>query len=392
MTPEPVSKPLIELPESSPSTVEFAGLKRQYARLKPTVDAAIQRVLDHGQFIMGPEIRELESALAAFVGCPHAIAVGSGTDALLTALMAEDIGRGDAVFVPAFTFTASAEVIALLGATPVFVDVDSRSFNIDPVDLERRIADVRSAGALTPRAIMAVDLFGQPADYPALAEIAAAERLFLLADAAQSLGAEKGGVPVGRHTPVTATSFFPAKPLGCYGDGGALFTDDEDRAERLRSIRLHGKGGAKYDIARVGLNARLDTLQAAVLLAKLPDFRAELTARRILAEKYHNRLGNVVWIPQQAGDSSSSWAQYTILVDDRDSVAARLKDLGIPTAVYYPRPMHLQPAFSTFGAGDGSVPVSEDLCRRVLSLPMHPYMTDEESDRVCDAVIDTVKT
>ncbi len=374
---------------SSPAegrAIDFAGLRAQYARLKPEIARRIAAVLDHGRFVMGPEVAELEAALAAFAGCRHAIAVSSGTDALLMALMAEDIGPGDAVFLPAFTFTATAEVVALLGATPVFVDVDGRSFNIDPDDLERRIEATAAAGAVRPRAILAVDLFGQPAAYDRLRDIAARHGLFLLADAAQSFGAALDGRPVGTLAPVTATSFFPAKPLGGYGDGGALFTDDDARAERLRSIRLHGKGAAKYDIVRVGLNARLDTLQAAVLLAKLAVFPEELEAREAVARRYDAGLDGAVETPRRTAGARSAWAQYSILSDERDRIAQALGADGIPTAVYYPRPLHLQPAYARWGAGEGSLPVSEGLCRRILSLPMNPYLEDAEVARVVAAV------
>jgi len=379
------------VPEPAPAAIEFSGVRPQYARLKPAIDARIQAVLDHGRFIMGPEVAELEAALAAFAGCRHAVATSSGTDALLIALMAHGIGPGDAVFVPAFTFTASAEVILLLGAVPVFVDVDGESFNIDPADLARRLREVKAAGALRPRAVMAVDLFGLPADYRALTAICAADDLLLLADAAQSFGASLGGGKVGTLAPVTTVSFFPAKPLGCYGDGGALFTDDDAMAERTRSIRLHGRGGAKYDIVRVGINGRLDTIQAAVLLAKLPVFAEELAARARLAAFYDARLGDIVTTPRQSAGAASAWAQYSVLLDDRDNVAGRLREQGVPTAVYYPRPLHLQPAYARYGGGEGTMPGSEALCRRILSLPMHPYLDEAAALRVCEAVAAAVR-
>ena len=366
--------------------IEFAGLKAQYQHLKPEIDARIAAVLDHGRFIQGPEVAELEAALAAFAGAAHAVAVSSGTDALVMALMAEGVGRGDAVFVPAFTFTATAEVALLLGATPVFVDVDARTFNIDPQDLERRLADVVAEGRLRPRAVIAVDLFGLPADYATLTDLCSRHELFLLADAAQSFGATLGGRRAGTLALVTATSFFPAKPLGAYGDGGALLTDDGDRAKRFRSIRAHGKGDAKYDIVRLGLNARLDTIQAAILLAKLTVFPDELTAREALARRYDARLADILSIPERPSGAESTWAQYTIRIDDRDRVAAALAERGIPTAVYYPRPLHLQPAYQCFGAGPGSLPVAEDLCNRVLSLPMNPYLDDISAAKICAAI------
>ena len=366
--------------------IDFAGVRAQYARLAPEIDARIRAVLDHGRFIMGPEVTEFESALAAFAGAGHAVGVSSGTDALLMALMAEEIGPGDAVFVPAFTFTATAEVVLLLGATPVFVDVDARLFNIDPADLERRIAEVEAAGELTPRAVIAVDLFGLPADYTTLSALCGAHNLFLLADGAQSFGGSLGGARVGTLTQATAVSFFPSKPLGGYGDGGALLTDDAVRAARYRSIRAHGKGEAKYDIVRLGLNARLDTLQAAILLAKLPHFAAEIAARERVATVYDGGLGGTVEIPARVAGAQSAWAQYTILADARDALAEGLKAKGIPTAVYYPRPLHLQPAYAEYAEGEGSLPVAEALCARVLSLPMNPYLGDSEAARVCDAL------
>lgn len=371
--------------------VDFAGLKAQYARIKPEVARRIQTVLDHGQFILGPEVAELEAALAARAGAKHAIGVSSGTDALIMALMAEGIGAGDAVFVPSFTFTASAEVVLLLGATPVFVEVDARTFNIDTTDLDRRATEVAREGKLLPRAVISVDLFGQPADYGALEGLCRRHALFLIADAAQSYGARLGNRAVGALAPATAASFFPAKPLGAYGDGGALLTDDDERAAHYRSIRAHGKGDDKYDIVRLGLNARLDTLQAAILLAKLTVFDDELAARERLACFYDSRLRKAVEIPHRVPDAVSAWAQYCILIDRRDEVAKSLKEAGIPTAVYYPRPMHLQTAYARFGGGVGALPVSERLCERVLALPMNPYLDNAAAERVCTAVLKAVQ-
>lgn len=366
--------------------IAFVDLKAQYARLKPAIDARISAVLEHGQFIMGPEVAELEAALAARGDCAHAVGVASGTDALLIALMAEDIGPGDAVFVPAFTFPATAEVVAAVGASPVFVEVEEASSNLDPLDLAERIDRVRAEGRLRPRAIIAVDLYGRPADYARLGALAREHDLFLLADAAQSFGARQGGRAVGSLAPVTATSFFPAKPLGCYGDGGALLTDDPGRAALYRSIRAHGKGHGKYDIVRIGMNGRLDTLQAAILLAKLEVFDEELTARARLADLYDRRLGNGIGKPERAPDATSAWAQYTIRVENRDNIAKELSAAGVPTAVYYPRPLHHQPAFAHFADGTDPCPVSEALCASVLSLPMHPYMDDATAERICRSV------
>jgi UDP-2-acetamido-2-deoxy-ribo-hexuluronate aminotransferase len=368
---------------SSLTNIAFVDLKAQQARLKSQIDERMARVLAHGQYIMGPEVAEFEATLAAFAGAQDAIGVANGTDALHIALMAEDIGPGDAVFLPSFTFTATAEVVLLRGAEPVFCEVDGRTFNIDTEKLRGKIEMVRQEGRLRPRAIIAVDLFGMPANYVELAEIGEANDLFLLADAAQSFGALLGAERVGTLAPVTATSFFPAKPLGCYGDGGALITNDPDRAARFRSIRAHGKGGEKYDIARIGLNSRLDTLQAAILLAKISIFQDELDARKQVAGMYTERLGEMVTTPLIDNASKSAWAQYAILLDDRDAVAGQLKENGIPTAIYYPKPMHLQSAYLDFGDGVGSLPVSETLSERILCLPMHPYLDQETIDGIC---------
>ena len=378
------------LPEAEVPDLEFAGLKAQYAALRRDIADRTGRVFVHGQFIMGPEVAELEAALAAFCGAAHAIAVSSGTDSLLAPLMAAGIGPGHAVFVPAFTFPATAEVVALVGATPVFVDVDARTFNINLDDLASRLELLKKAGSLKPAAIMSVDLFGLPADYEALRGFADAEGMLLIADAAQSFGAQQGGRHVGALAPVTSTSFFPAKPLGCFGDGGAVFTDDEDMAAKLKSIRVHGQGKSKYDIDRIGLNARLDTLQAAILLAKIPAFAAEIDARNRLADVYDSVLSETVVTPIRVADSRSAWAQYTIIVEGRDAVQKRLQEQGIPTAVYYPRPMHLQPAYEVYGEGEGSLPVSEALAGKVMSLPMHGYMKKETALRVANAVRDAV--
>jgi UDP-2-acetamido-2-deoxy-ribo-hexuluronate aminotransferase len=367
-------------------TVDFAGLKAQQAVLGDRIAERMAAVIRHGQYIMGPEVAELEGTLAAFVGARHAIAVSSGTDALVAAMMALGVGPGDAVFLPAFTFPATAEAVVLLGATPVFVDVDPRLFNLDPDSLAERAEDVHHRGRLRPRVVLAVDLFGLPADYGRIAGVAGRYGMDVVADAAQSLGGAWGERRVGTLAPVTATSFFPAKPLGCFGDGGALFTDDDELAAILRSIRAHGRGAGKYDIERVGLNARLDTLQAAVLLAKLPTFEGELAARARLAASYDARLGNVVTTPLRPRGSVSAWAQYTILSERRDQLQAGLAARGVPSAVYYPRPMHLQPAYAGFGIGPASLPVSEALCGHVLSLPMHGYMSEAVSERVIAAV------
>jgi dTDP-4-amino-4,6-dideoxygalactose transaminase len=374
---------------SQPRPVPFLDLKAQQARIAAELRRRLDAVLAHGQFILGPEVAELETALAAFCGARHCVGVSSGTDALQIALMAEGIGRGDAVFLPAFTYTATAEVPLLLGATPVFVDVDARTFQIDPAHLSARIAEVRAAGRLRPRALIGVDLFGQPADWPALSAIAAEAGLFTLDDCAQSFGARLHGAPLGTAAHATATSFFPSKPLGAYGDGGALFTESDARAALYRSLRTHGEGTTRYEVLRIGMNGRLDTLQAAVLLAKLTVFADELAARERIARAYDARLGNAVTIPARVPDSASAWAIYAILLADtatRERLQAGLKRVGVPSAIYYPRPLHLQPAYRD--AHDGTtLPVSEDLATRILALPIHPYLTEADVARVTAAVL-----
>lgn len=367
--------------------IPFVDLKTQYLCLKPEIDAGIEQVLDHGRFILGPEVSEFESALATHVGVSHVVSCANGTDALTLALMAENIGAGDAVFIPAFTFTATAETVLLVGAQPVFVDVDSTTYLIDIGDLERKIGQVKAEGGLSPRAIIAVDLFGLSADYDALASIAETHDLFLLADAAQSMGARYQEQAVGGLAPATAVSFFPAKPLGCYGDGGALLTNEAERADLWQSLRGHGTGKAKYDVVRVGMNSRLDTIQAAVLLAKLPRLTDEIDAREQLAQFYDRNLPDGVIRPGRRQGCVSAWAQYTIQYEDRDCLKARLDEKGVPSAIYYPLPMHLQDAYRAYGGGAGSLPVAESLCRRVLSLPMHPYVDDATAAYICDSVL-----
>ena len=362
--------------------VPFIDLGAQYRRLKADIDAAIAGVLEDGRFVLGPAVAELEAALAARAGAAHAVTCASGTDALLIALMAEGIGPGDAVFVPGFTFPATAGVVALVGAAPVFVDVAEESCMMDPADLAVRAARVADEGRLVPRAVIAADLFGQAADYDALAPVAAERGMLLIDDAAQSFGGASGGRPVGALAPITATSFYPAKPLGGYGDGGALFTDDAAQAARWRSIRQHGQGDGKYDIVRVGLNSRLDTLQAAVLLAKLPAFDAEIDARERVAALYDSVLAGAVGLPGRLPQRRSTWAQYTIRLDRRDEVQVALAGQGIPTAIHYPVPMHLQPAYRGWGEGPGSLPVSERLSRRVLCLPMHADLDEPTAMRI----------
>ncbi len=365
--------------------IPFVDLQAQRERLGDGLTASIDRVLEHGQFIMGPEVAELEAALSAFTGVEEVVTCSSGTDALLLPLLASGVGPGDAVIVPTFTFPATPEVVALLGAVPVFADVDAETFNLRPDDLELGLAAARKAG-LRPVAAIVVDLFGQPADHADLAAVAEEEGIWILADAAQSLGASYRDVPVANHGRCTAASFFPAKPLGCYGDGGALLTNDPELADRCRSLRVHGQGRDKYDVARVGLNARLDTLQAAVLLEKLRIFEDELERRSQVASRYTAGLDDVVAVPVLSPDRTSAWAQYTIRVERRDGVASALSSAGIPSAIYYPRPLHRSEAYAGAPRAEAGLSVAERLCERVLSLPMHPYLDPTTQDRVIDTL------
>ena len=370
-------------------SIPFLDLAAQQARIAGPLQARLAAVLQHCQFILGPEVGELEARLAQFCGAKHCIGVSNGTDALQIAMMAENIGPGDAVFLPAFTYTATAEVPLVLGATPVFVDVDPRTFQIDPAHLELRIAQVRAAGKLRPRMLIGVDLFGQPADWPALQAIASREGLATLDDCAQSFGASLHGRRLGTAADVTSVSFFPSKPLGAYGDGGALFTDSDERAALFRSLRSHGEGTTRYEVHRTGMNGRLDTLQAAVLLCKLDVFEDELKIRERIAGMYDQRLGNAVTIPARVPDSDSAWAIYAILLKDsaaRDRMQAGLKAAGVPSAIYYPKSLHQQPAYAA--AHDGvALPVSEDLATRIMALPLHPDLSDADVDQICSAVL-----
>jgi dTDP-4-amino-4,6-dideoxygalactose transaminase len=371
-----------------PEPVPLIDLAAQRRRLGKSIDKAISRVLDHCQFINGPEVAQLEAALAAFTGAKHVVSCASGTDALLMVLMAKGLGPGDAVLCPSFTFCATGEAVALTGATPVFVDVDETTFNMAVPSLERGIAAARKLG-LRPKAVMPVDMFGQSADHDPIAAIAAAEGLFVLDDAAQAFGASYKGRRLGTSALATATSFFPAKPLGCFGDGGAIFTDDDELADTLRSIRVHGQGSDKYDNVRFGLTGRLDTMQAAILIEKLKIFADEIAARNEVAERYGQGLGNVVSIPRLASGCTSVWAQYTIRLpqgSDRNSFAATLKAQGIPTAIYYPKSMHQQTAYRGFPVAEGGLPVSEKLSNDVISLPMHAYLDQPTQERIIKAV------
>jgi UDP-2-acetamido-2-deoxy-ribo-hexuluronate aminotransferase len=366
--------------------MQFIDLAAQQKRIRGQIEAGFKKILDHGQYILGPEIREIEEKLAAYVGMPHAVSVASGTDALLMPLMVEKIGPGDAVFTSTFTFIATAEVIHLTGATPVFVDIDPETFNIDPIKLEEAIGRVLSAKKLIPKGIIPVDLFGQPADYPVIAAIADKYNLFVLEDAAQSFGASRNGKKAGALAKVAGTSFFPAKPLGCYGDGGMIFTDDKNICEQLLSIRVHGQGIDKYTNVRIGINGRMDSLQAAVLLAKMEIFPEEIEMRQAVAARYNRLLAGAARTPVIREENVSAWAQYSILHPRRDEIITKLRAAGIPTAIYYPIPLHLQEAFADLGYRKNDFPVAEKIAREIFSLPMHPYLHPEEQERICAVI------
>jgi UDP-2-acetamido-2-deoxy-ribo-hexuluronate aminotransferase len=385
--------------------MNFVDLKYQQNRIKDQLDFRIRSVLEHGNYIMGPEIKELEDALSTYVGIKHAISCASGTDALLLALMAYNIGPGDAIFTSPFTFIATAEVISLLGATPVFVDINPKTFNLDPSKLEQAIHALKSndpsshplprqssirspqASGLQPKGVIPVDLFGLPAEYNRINAIARDHGLFIIEDAAQSFGAEYEGKKACALADIACTSFFPAKPLGCYGDGGMCFTEDDNIAEIMRSLRVHGKGRHKYENIRIGINGRLDTLQAAILLAKFEIFPEEINFRQEVAEKYSMLLASCskLNVPSIPGGYKSAWAQYSILASDsseRGLSIDRLKAADIPTAIYYPKPLHLQTAFTDLGYEESDFPVSEDCSHRIFSLPMHPYLTPEDQKKI----------
>lgn len=375
--------------------MQFRDLKQQYQALKAEIDQAMIEVATSGAFIMGPQVKVLEQQLAQYVGVNHCISCANGTDALTLALKVWGVGPGDAVFVPDFTFFSSAEVVSLEGATPIFVDVNADTFNVDPTDLERAIRQVIDEGKLRPRVIIAVDLFGLPADYPAIRQVADRYSLFILEDGAQGFGGSIGNQRACSFGDIATTSFFPAKPLGCYGDGGAVFTNNDEWAMLADSYRVHGKGAFKYDNVRIGLNSRLDTLQAAILQVKLKAFADyELEAVNRVAECYTSMLGGKVKTPDIPDGFGSSWAQYTIQLDNRDmrdSLQAALKSKGIPAMVYYPTPMHLQTAFKSLqtkqnGSVASQCPVSALLSQTVLSLPMHPYLSDDDVATICNAI------
>ncbi|MCP4325921.1 MAG: DegT/DnrJ/EryC1/StrS family aminotransferase [Alteromonadales bacterium] len=359
--------------------MQFIDLAAQYQHLKEKIDNRIQTVLDHGKYIMGPEVFELEEKLCEYVGVKHAVTCANGTDALTLCMMVLDIKEGDAVFCPTFTFFATAEAVAFANATPVFVDSDEQTFNICPVDLEKQIIKVIEAGKLKPKAIIAVDLFGLPANYPEIERIAKQYDLKIIEDAAQGFGGsitdEKGTVKkAGSFGDIATTSFFPAKPLGCYGDGGAVFTNNDEYADLLRSYRVHGKGSDKYDNVRIGMNSRLDTIQAAILLEKLAEFPQELINRNKAADKYERDLSGEFQTPKVPAGYECSWAQYTLVDDNRDNAMANYKEQGVPTVIYYGTCMHQQTAFKGLGYKEGDFPIAERLAKQVFSLPMHPYI------------------
>ncbi len=367
--------------------IPFIDVGAQRRRLGNAIDVAVGRVLSHCQFLMGPEVIEFEQRLAAFCGARHAVSCASGTDALVMVLLAKGFGPGDAVFCPAFTFCATAEAAALLGATPVFVDVHADSFNMDAASLKKAIATAKAKG-LKPKAVIPVDLFGLPADHDPIADIARTENLFILDDAAQGFGGLYRGRKIGTLGHATATSFFPAKPLGCYGDGGAILTDDDELLAVLKSVRVHGSGTDKYDNVRIGLTARLDTIQAAVLIEKLNIFPDEIEARNRIAKRYSKALADVAIVPVVAKDYLSVWAQYTLRLKPgrRDDLAKTLSAEGIPTAIYYPKPLHRQTAYSHYPVAEGGLPVTDKLADEVISLPMHAYIDEPTQDRIIDAV------
>jgi UDP-2-acetamido-2-deoxy-ribo-hexuluronate aminotransferase len=373
--------------------IPFIDVASQRARLGSAVDLAVKRVLDHCQFINGPEVAQLEEKLAAYSGAKHVISCASGTDALLMVLLAKDIGPGDAVICPSFTFCATGEVVALRGATPIFVDVEEDTFNIDVASLKNGIALARKLG-LKPKAIIPVDLFGQPADHDAIGEVAKMENLFVLDDAAQSFGSTYKGRPLGTFGLATTTSFFPAKPFGCFGDGGAIFTDDAELAALLRSIRVHGQGTDKYDNVRLGMTARLDTVQAAILIEKLKIFDDEIRARDMVAKRYTDALEDVVKVPRLAPGNTSVWAQYTIHLPSsckREAFAADLKSQGVPTTIYYQKSMHQQTGYRNYPVAEGGLPVCERLSKEVISLPMHAYLDEHSQDFIIAAVRRAIK-
>ncbi|SFT95855.1 DegT/DnrJ/EryC1/StrS aminotransferase family protein [Mesorhizobium sp. YR577] len=370
--------------------MQFIDLGAQRDRIRDRLDAAIDRVVDEGKYILGPQVTEFEQKLAAYVGVKNVVACANGTDALLLPLLASGIGPGDAVFVPSFTFAATAEVVALAKAEPVFIDVDAETYNIDIASLEAAIAMIKAEGRLKPRAIIPVDLFGLGADYAAIAEIAERENLLVIEDAAQAIGGSIDGKMCASFGKVASTSFYPAKPLGCYGDGGAMFTNDDEFAARLRSFAFHGKGETQYDNVHVGLNSRLDTLQAAILIEKLAILEDEMIARQKVAQRYRDGLHNVVKVAHVPQGHRSAWAQYAIETPHRDALKAHLQEKGIPSVIYYVKPLHQQVAYRDYPVAPGGLPVSEALPTRILCLPMHAYLSAEDQDRIISTISDFI--
>ncbi len=366
--------------------MQFIDLAAQRARISDKIDAAVSKVIREGKYILGPEVAEFERRLADYVGVKHVVACANGTDALLIPLFALGVGRGDAVFCPSFTFAATAEVVALAGAEPVFIDIDPDTYNMDTDQLKAAIAAIRAEGRLTPKAIIPVDLFGLSADYDAIEAIARDEGLAVIEDAAQAIGGSRQGKMCGAFGIVGSTSFYPAKPLGCYGDGGAMFTNDDRLAELLRSFAFHGKGESQYDNVRVGLNSRLDTIQAAILIEKLAILEDEMQARQCVAQRYEDGLAGVVKTAVIDNQSRSAFAQYAIESTDRDALKARLQENGIPSVIYYVKPLHQQAAYKHYPVAPGGLPVSESLPSRILCLPMHPYLSVEDQERIIGVI------
>ncbi|HVV32531.1 MAG TPA: DegT/DnrJ/EryC1/StrS aminotransferase family protein [Vitreimonas sp.] len=372
--------------------IPFIDLQAQRARIADKIDAAVSKVIRSGAYIFGPEVKQLEGELATFAQAKHCIGNANGTDALVLPLWAWGVGEGDAVFTPSFTFAATAEIVPWTNATPVFVDVLPNTYNMDPKSLEAAIAGVKQQGKLKPKAVIAVDLFGQPADYPAISAICKREGLKLVADSAQGFGCTLSGKHPMAWADAQTTSFFPAKPLGCYGDGGATLTNDDADNVLMRSIAFHGASGDdKYNCARIGMNSRLDTLQAAILIEKLAIFTDEIRMRNEVADRYAQMLEGLVQTPRVIDGGVSTWAQYVIEADDRDGLAVHLRNAEIPTAQYYPKPLHKQTAYETFPVGAGGLEVSETICHRVLALPMHPYLDGQTQTKIANAVREFVK-
>ena len=366
--------------------IPFIDLRAQRERLRDRIDAAVAKVLDEGRYILGPEVTELEDKLAEFAGVGRALACANGTDAILIPLMAWGVKRGDAVFVPAFTFASTAEVVCLAGASPVFVDIDPVTYNMCPKSLAAAIADVKAKGELNPRCVIPVDLFGQPADYPAISEICREHGLKLIADSAQGYGCTLNGKSPLHWADALTISFYPAKPLGAYGDAGAVMCKDDETFDLMKSVRVHGEGKERYEYARIGLNSRLDTMQAAILLVKLSVFAEEIELRNKAAARYSARIGQALKAPAVIEGGVSTWAQYTVEVEDRDAFRAHMQEAGVPTAIYYPIPLHKHEPYASYPVAPGGLPATEAAAERVVSLPMHADLTDAQTDQVCDAI------